>query len=76
MSMYLNKSGKSGIRKYDIGNDYIIVHFKSGNKRHYRYDYSKPGQIHVEKMKQLALLGEGLNSYISTTVKKNYSSCW
>ena len=32
MTKYLNKGGDSGINEYDIGADYIIIHFLTGNK--------------------------------------------
>lgn len=63
MERYKNLSGKSGIYRYEIGNDYIRVQFSSGQT--YKYSYSgKAGSLHVEKMKSLARRGSGLNSYI------------
>lgn len=76
MTIYLNSKGDSGISEYDIGTDYIVVHFKNGKERHYKYDYATTGKAQVEEMKILAKRGAGLNSYINTSVKKNFASKW
>lgn len=49
--------------------DYIEVRF-FGNPVIYRYSYIKTGQAHVEEMKRLAIVGEGLNSYIGKNFRK------
>ena len=36
----------------------------------YRYSYINTGQAHVEEMKRLAIVGEGLNSYIEKNFGK------
>ena len=36
----------------------------------YRYSYIKTGQAHGEEMKRLAIVGEGLNSYIEKNFGK------
>ena len=72
MERYRNTGGNSGIYLYEIGDDYIIVQFNDGGT--YLYNYSSTGSSNVERMKSLALRGQGLNSFISTTVKKNYAS--
>ena len=70
MEKYKNFSGKSGIVVYEIGSDYIRVQFKDGSV--YLYTYENPGKFDVEKMKELARQGSGLNSYINKQVKNNY----
>lgn len=72
MERYRNTSGNSGIQSYEIGDDFIIVQFNDGWQ--YLYDYTSTGISNVEKMKNLAQSGHGLNSFISTTVRKNYTS--
>lgn len=72
MQVYRNLGGTSGAIGFEIGADYIIVEFR--DRSAYLYNYSKPGQTAVEYMKQLALDGRGLNSYISTHVKTNYAA--
>lgn len=66
MTPYANKSGESGVLAFEIGTDYILVEFNSGRERYYRYTYASAGRDAVETMKELALAGEGLNSFISS----------
>jgi WYL domain-containing protein len=62
----------SGIRCFKIGDNYILVEFTDGKK--YLYNYEKPGKKHVEKMKALALKGEGLSTYINKYVRDSYAA--
>ena len=68
---YLNKGGNSSVANYSIGADSITVQFKDGAS--YLYNYSSTTMVGVEHMKQLAVNGIGLNSYISRVVKKQYA---
>lgn len=70
MELYKNLGGKSGVRAYAIGNDYIDVKFSSGAV--YRYSYKSAGASKVEEMKRIALQGYGLNSYIMRHAKYDY----
>ncbi|MEL0580411.1 hypothetical protein AACK17_17945 [Pectobacterium punjabense] len=72
MPAYANRGGNSGVVFYETTADSITVEFKDGWK--YVYDTNKPGAETVSKMKELAHSGQGLNSYISSIVKKNFSS--
>lgn len=72
MQRYLNHSGASNVRGYQIESNYIDVQFSDGSV--YRYTYSSTGQSAIEHMKLLAKSGKGLNSYISRYVKKNYAA--
>jgi len=58
------KNPTSGIDSYEIGEDYIKILFKSSN-RIYKYNYLVAGKFNVDKMKKLAELGYGLNTYIN-----------
>ncbi|MNE51998.1 hypothetical protein D3C80_1466520 [compost metagenome] len=60
----------SGILSYSIGTDYIVVKFNTGGI--YTYSYKSAGISHVERMKDLAQKGRGLNTYISRFVKDLY----
>ena len=40
----------------------------------YLYSYSSSGENHIETMKELAISGYGLNSYINKYVKLSYES--
>lgn len=71
MERYRNSGGDSGVSTYEIGTDFIIVKF-SGTVGTYKYSYQKSGQSHVENLKQLAISGNGLNSYINNYVKNLY----
>jgi hypothetical protein len=72
MNQYQNRGGNSGVSAYEIGSDSITVQFKDGAV--YLYNNESAGSANIEKMKQLAIGGEGLNSFISTVVKKGYAS--
>ena len=74
MEQYKNLSGQSGVASYEIGSDSITVQFKDG--KFYRYTNASAGSQNVEHMKSLASAGQGLNSFINTTVRKNYDSKW
>jgi len=76
MQTYANRGGDSNVQGFENGDDYIIVEF-GGNGRFttYKYTYASAGQHAVEEMKDLALAGHGLNSYISSN-KPNYSERW
>lgn len=67
MERYANLGGDSGITGYEIAADSITVQFKDGSV--YLYSYASTGQRDVERMKQLAQQGQGLNSFISKHVK-------
>ena len=71
MSTYANLGGNSGIVSYETGSDSITVTFQGGAT--YLYNYAATGKDNVEQMKLLAKAGQGLNSFISINVKKNYA---
>lgn len=71
MERYGNSHGGSGVTHYEIGPDCIDIQFVNGEA--YRYDYTNPGQLHVHRMKQLAVSGTGLSTYISQIVRDNYA---
>lgn len=68
---YLNLQGDSGVTRYAIGADYVAVQFR--DPAVYIYDENRPGRMHVENMKTLALAGRGLGTYISRHVRKSYA---
>lgn len=76
MTPYKNLGGDSGVESFDIAADSIHVRFKSGSQRNYLYNSTKPGIVIVDKMKKLAAQGHGLNSFISSAVKANFSKKW
>lgn len=74
-TMYKDWDNDSNIFTYDIGIDYIVVEFKSGRCRNYRYTYYSAGRDSIEQMKLLAKQNEGLNSFISI-YKPRHDSQW
>ena len=71
MERYKNLSGDSGVVAYEIGSNFIRVQFSDGAV--YLYNYASAGTDNIEHMKQLARNGQGLNSFINTTVRKAYA---
>lgn len=71
MARYKNIGGDSGISSYEVGVDSIEVTFKDGSI--YLYNYVSAGKHNIERMKNLAESGSGLNSFINTNVKKLYA---
>ncbi|MBK6366165.1 MAG: hypothetical protein IPF65_02600 [Polaromonas sp.] len=72
MERYKNFSGTSGIAAFEIDTGSIKVQFKDGAV--YLYTTQSAGTSTLEQMKQLAISGSGLNSYIMTNAKKSYSA--
>ena len=72
MERYKNLGGNSGVLAYEIGDDSITVQFSTGAV--YLYTYRSAGSANIEKMKSLAVAGEGLNSYINIHVRDDYES--
>lgn len=71
MERYNNLGGDSGVVAYEIGSDFIRVQFSDGAV--YLYNYASTGSHNIEHMKQLARNGQGLNTFINTTVRKAYA---
>ena len=67
MREYRNQNGNSGITAYDIGDDYIDVEFKNGGI--YRYEEAAIGRLQFLNMQVLAIMGSGLNAFITMFVK-------
>jgi len=72
MERYKNLGGDSGVVAYEIGDDSIKVAFSDGSL--YLYSYGSAGHHNIEKMKELAGAGSGLNNFINTNVRNKYAS--
>jgi hypothetical protein len=72
MDHYKNLGGNSNVTAYEIGNESIAVQFGDGSV--YSYTYLSAGRDNIEHMKELAIAGQGLNSFINRVVKKLYAS--
>jgi hypothetical protein len=70
MERYRNISGRSNVASFRIDSSAITIQFKDGSL--YLYNEVKPGKHYVDRMKQLAIIGNGLNGLISSVIKKNY----
>lgn len=71
MESYKNLSGVSSVSAYEIDDTSIKIKFKTTSKI-YLYSYIKPGQKHVDKMKELAIAGRGLQTYINKHKSAGY----
>lgn len=71
MKNYLNLNGNSGVRRYEIGADYIRVEFNDYSV--YKYAYTSAGVNNIEQAKKLAVQGYGLNSFIILNMRDLYS---
>ena len=72
MQKYADIDNDSGVDSFEIKDTSITVWFTKGASKAYTYSYNIAGQNHVEKMKQLALAGDGLNAYINYNVSSKY----
>lgn len=73
MTPYKNLSGRSGVELYEILPESIKIKFKKMNFV-YTYDYSKPGRQAVDKMKEFAIAGKELSTYVTKEIKDSYAS--
>lgn len=64
MEKYRDFDNDSNIVEYEIGSDFIIVEFKSGDFKFYKYTTSSTSPYNVSEMQRLAYLGGGLNAFI------------
>ena len=71
MERYKNLSGNSGVVEYENGPNFIRVRFSDGTI--YLYTNASAGSLHIQHMKNLARKGQGLSSYISTSVREAYA---
>lgn len=72
MQRYGNQSGSSGVVAFELGEEFIDVKFRSGEI--YHYTSRRPGFRDVAHMKELALRGEGLSTFISRHIRTRYES--
>ena len=73
MEKYKDRYNNSNIDNYEIGENFIIIEFKNGRNKFYKYTYESAGLNNIEKMKRLAQSGDGLNAFISIN-KPSYKS--
>ena len=71
MRRYANRSGKSGVAAYELGDDSIVIEFTGGAR--YLYTEDSAGAGHIARMRALAAAGRGLATYISRHVRERYA---
>ncbi len=72
MQRYRNQSLTSGVVAYELGEEFIDVKFVGGDV--YHYTTRRPGARDLLHMKELALRGEGLSTFISRHIRDRYES--
>ncbi|MGK4566283.1 hypothetical protein [Flavobacterium sp. 3HN19-14] len=70
MIPYKNQNGNSGIIGYEIADNAIRIRFLDGEE--YLYTYKTAGKETIEKMKQLAISGKGLATYLNRFASEKY----
>lgn len=72
MQRYKNLGENSGVRYYEVGDDFIKVQFSDGKT--YVYTNQTASAEKIKMMKNLAEIGQGLNSYIMKNARTAYSA--
>ena len=70
MWTYFNRSGRSNIKAYKYGPDWILIEF--GGEVYYLYTIKSVTRVQLDDMKHFADGGSGLNSYINKNVRGGY----
>ena len=70
---YKSRNPDAGVRNFEILPDGIILEF-TDRKSRYLYNSRKPGRMHLQNMKRLALAGDGLTTYVNQHVRENYAA--
>jgi hypothetical protein len=68
MKCYENRSRQSPVVAYEFGENSITIKFMDGSV--YLYTYENSGNANVEQMKKYAIIGHGLNGFITRFLKK------
>jgi len=68
MKLYENRSRKSPVVAYEFGDDSITIKFIDGSV--YLYTYESAGNANVEQLKKYALIGHGLNGFLTRFLSK------
>jgi len=72
MQPYKNLGSFSWISAFEAGDDYIKIEYIDGAI--HLYNNNSVGSTHLTKMKELAVSGSGLHSYIIHHVKNMYET--
>jgi len=74
MVRYKNLGGNSSVVAYELGQGAITVQFNDGWC--YLYTSQSAGAANISEMQRLAVVGQGLNSYIGRVVRNGYGRKW
>lgn len=67
---YKNVGGKSVVAQYEIEKDAVNLRFT--NNSSYRYTNQSAGPENIAKMKELALAGKGLGTFVESALKGRF----
>ncbi|MES2192703.1 MAG: hypothetical protein V4454_21490 [Pseudomonadota bacterium] len=70
MEQYKNLGGDSAVVSYALESGAITVQFRDGAI--YVYNNHSAGAANINEMHRLAVMGQGLNSFIGRFVRKRY----
>ena len=62
---------ETGVRSFALLPDAIALRFSDGNV--YLYTHDAPGAAHVRAMRERAVAGHGLSTYVSQHVQQRYA---
>jgi hypothetical protein len=71
MVRYKNLGGDSNVAAYEIGETSITIQFRDTTV--YLYTEESTGKPDIDRMKELAIAGQGLNNFIGKRVKTRYA---
>lgn len=67
---YKNLSGDSKVARFSVVKDGVTVQFKDASV--YRYTNQSADPANIRKMKQLAVAGKGLGTFIESSLKDRF----
>ncbi|GAA3768039.1 hypothetical protein GCM10022270_31040 [Terriglobus aquaticus] len=62
---------ETGVRAFALLPDAIALRFSDGSV--YLYTHDRPGAAHVRAMRERAMAGRGLSTYVSQHVQQRYA---
>lgn len=71
MKPYKNLSGKSTVARYELNKDFVTVRFTDQSV--FRYSNQSAGSANVKQMKDLAIAGKGLGTFIEAKLKDKFA---
>ncbi len=72
MPPYPSRSRNPGVIAFNLGENSIELEFRDGSR--YLYNAARPGPESVATMRQLALAGAGLTTFVNQNVRDRYAA--